>query len=424
MSGYDWKVVRIKDIGKVITGRTPPTAIKSYFGNNYPFITPADMKGDKFIVKPERGLSSQGANFLANNSLPPRSIAVSCIGWQMGKVAMISSTSFTNQQINTIIPCNSTNPDFIYYSLCTRQQELRNLGSVGTRTPILIKSTFENFQIQLPPLSTQQKIAAILSSYDDLIENNTRHIAILEEIVQSLYQEWFVRFQFPGREKNRMVASALGMIPEGWELVNLSNIAHEIRRGVNPNSIDPETPYLGLEHLPRKSIALSEWGIAGEVQSTKLIFKKGEILFGKIRPYFHKVGVAPLDGVCSSDTIVILPKSDRYYALVLCCVSSDDFVNYATKTSQGTKMPRASWDVLVKYALVMPPAPILSQFDELVREFVLNIQTLIFRNRTLRRTRDLLLPKLISGEIDVEQLKIYSNGGTYESSREPAATIS
>lgn len=301
---------------------------------------------------------------------------------------------------------------------------MRNLGSVGTRTPILIKSTFENFQIQLPPLSTQQKIAAILSSYDDLIENNTRHIAILEEIVQSLYQEWFVRFQFPGREKNRMVASALGMIPEGWELVNLSNIAHEIRRGVNPNSIDPETPYLGLEHLPRKSIALSEWGIAGEVQSTKLIFKKGEILFGKIRPYFHKVGVAPLDGVCSSDTIVILPKSDRYYALVLCCVSSDDFVNYATKTSQGTKMPRASWDVLVKYALVMPPAPILSQFDELVREFVLNIQTLIFRNRTLRRTRDLLLPKLISGEIDVEQLKIYSNGGTYESSREPAATIS
>lgn len=258
----------------------------------------------------------------------------------------------------------------------------------------------------LPTLPTQRKIAAILSAYDDLIENNTRRITILEEMAQSLYREWFVHFRFPGHEKNGMVESELGMIPEGWEVVKLGDIAQEVRRGINPDSIDPETPYFGLEHLPRKSIALSEWGTAKEVQSTKLFFQKGNILFGKIRPYFHKVGVAPLDGVCSSDAIVIVPRAEQYFAQVLCCVSSEDFVNHATQTSQGTKMPRANWEVLVKYLIVLPPQPLLDQFNELVKDVVLQIQNLIFRNRNLRKTRDLLLPRLIGGEVDVEEIKV------------------
>ena len=95
-------------------------------------------------------------------------------------------------------------------------------------------------------------------------------------MAQSLYREWFVHFRFPGHEKKRLVESELGLIPEGWEVVKLGDIAKELRRGVNPETIDPETPYFGLEHLPRKSIALSEWGNAKEVQSTKLVFKKGE----------------------------------------------------------------------------------------------------------------------------------------------------
>ena len=225
-------------------------------------------------------------------------------------------------------------------------------------------------------------------------------------MAQTLYREWFVHFRFPGHEKKSMVESALGMIPEGWKVVSLEDIAHEVRRSINPESIDPETPYLGLEHLPRKSIALADWGTAREVQSTKLIFKKGERLFGKIRPYFHKVGVAPLDGVCSSDTIVIVPRAEQYFAIVLGCVSSEDFVNYATKTSQGTKMPRANWDVLVQYQVVLPSQPIFYHFNELVKDVVLEVQNMVFRNRNLRRTRDLLLPKLISGEVDVKRLAV------------------
>lgn len=203
-----------------------------------------------------------------------------------------------------------------------------------------------------------------------------------------------------------MVESALGLIPQGWEVKTLGDLAQEVRRGVNPGEIEPNTPYIGLEHLPRRSIALSDWGTANQVQSTKLAFKKGEILFGKIRPYFHKVGVAPVDGVCSSDAIVILPRESECFSLVLGCVSSDDFVNHATQTSQGTKMPRANWDVLIKYPVVLPPAPLLSCFDGIVRDIVGQIQNMIFRNRNLRSTRDLLLPKLVSGEVAITELDI------------------
>jgi type I restriction enzyme, S subunit len=310
----------------------------------------------------------------------------------------------------------------IFNSTLGRSRVAGNL--VGVAQQHFNVNVAKEMVVNIPPLSTQRKIASILSAYDDLIENNTRRIAILEEMAQSLYREWFVHFRFPGHEKKRLVESKLGLIPEGWEVVKLGDIAQEIRRGVNPEAIDPETPYIGLEHLPRKSIALSEWGKAKEVQSTKLLFKKGEILFGKIRPYFHKVGVAPVDGVCSTDTIVIVPCAEEYFAITLCCVSSDEFVDHATQTSQGTKMPRANWDILVRYPIVLPPSPILSRFNEFVREMVMQIQNMIYRNRNLRQTRDLLLPKLISGEVDVEGLNIHIEGGTYESHSNKLAEIS
>jgi type I restriction enzyme, S subunit len=265
----------------------------------------------------------------------------------------------------------------------------------------------ETEKFDLPPLPTQRRIASILSAYDDLIENNTRRIKILEQMAQAIYREWFVEFRAPGVKLRKATpeeqkVTGKDRFPVGWKLKQLGEIAQEVRRGVQPDQIDPETPYFGLEHLPRKSIALSEWGTARQVQSTKLAFKKGEILFGKIRPYFHKVGVAPVDGVCSTDTLVIVPKSAEYFALTLACVSSEDFVTQATQTSQGTKMPRANWDVLTKYPVPIPPQPLLEQFNSLLQDSVDLIINMVYRNRNLRQTRDLLLPRLVGEEIIVE----------------------
>jgi type I restriction enzyme S subunit len=294
-------------------------------------------------------------------------------------------------------------PHYLFHWMQGRDfhEQIHKVKSLTTMADYVSLSDQRQMHITAPPLPIQRTIADILSAYDDLIENNMRRIAILEEIARTLYQEWFVNFRFPGHEQVKMVESDLGMIPEGWEAKKLGDIAQELRRSVNPELIDPETPYLGLEHLPRRSIALATWEKAQTVQSTKLLFKKGDILFGKIRPYLHKVGIATFDGVCSSDTIVIVSKQDKYKAPVLCCVSSDQFVDFASKTSQGTQMPRANWNVLTTFPVIIPPSNVLTLFDNVVESAIANITNLIFLNLNLRRTRDKLLPGLVSGEIDV-----------------------
>lgn len=265
-------------------------------------------------------------------------------------------------------------------------------------------ASVEDLEVPAPDLPTQRRIASILSAYDDLIENNTRRIAILEEMARRIFEEWFVRFRFPGHEQVKMVESELGLIPEGWSWGTLRDIAEDVRDSINPEATDPSTPYVGLEHIPRRSLGLSDWGFASEVQSTKLRFKSGDILFGKIRPYFHKVAVAPVDGVASSDAIVIRAKDHAWYSLVLATVSSDAFVAEATQSANGTKMPRANWNVLLGYKVPIPSSMVLSKFNDLMSGIVGFIRTTTLKNRNLRATRDLLLPKLISGELDVSTL--------------------
>jgi len=318
-----------------------------------------------------------------------------------GRVGIVHNNCFR------IIPIEGIDPNYVYWFLKQPAviEYAQNLAG-GVAQPDLAHDAFKSIPFRYPQYPDQQKIAAVLSAYDDLIENNTRRIKMLEEMAQAIYREWFINFRFPGQEDVRMVESELGLVPVGWEVRKLGDIAEEVRRNVEPNNLDSDTPYFGLEHIPRKSIALSDWGFAKDVQSTKHQFFKGEILFGKIRPYFHKVGVAPVDGVCSSDAIVIRPKKLEYFGLVLFCVSSEQFVSHATQTSQGTKMPRANWNVLVNYPVIIPPKPLLDKFNNVSSDMVDLIITKIFQNANLRSTRDLLLPKLIRGEIDVSGLDI------------------
>ncbi|MHB8211206.1 MAG: restriction endonuclease subunit S [Acidithiobacillus sp.] len=251
----------------------------------------------------------------------------------------------------------------------------------------------------LPPLPIQQRIAGILSAYDELIENSQRRIKILESMTRALYREWFVYFRFPGHENHPRIASPLGEIPQGWEVKKLGEIAEDMRRNVPKGQLEAPTSFVGLEHIPRRSLALDAWETVTELGSNKLEFKKGEILFGKIRPYFHKVSIAPFEGLCSADTIVIRALRPEHYAYVVACVSSDAFVAKASATANGAKMPRANWDVLKKYPVVIPKSEVADKFSALIADVIAQQQTLIFQIQNLRRTRDLLLPRLLSGQI-------------------------
>ena len=161
----------------------------------------------------------------------------------------------------------------------------------GASNPTLNRNHIHTIPVRWPPLSVQRRIAGILSAYDELIENNQRRIKILEEMARSLYREWFVHFRFPGHDKVKMVPSPLGPIPRGWEVKKLAEISEDMRRNVPKGELDGVKPYVGLEHIPRRSLTLDAWEMATDLGSNKLEFKKGEVLFGKIRPYFHKVSV-------------------------------------------------------------------------------------------------------------------------------------
>jgi type I restriction enzyme S subunit len=253
-----------------------------------------------------------------------------------------------------------------------------------------------------PPIPTQRKIAGVLSAYDELIENNKRRIALLEKLAEEIYREWFVRLRFPGHEKTKVVKG----VPSGWEIRMLGSFADEIKRGVRKKDLADDEKYVGLEHIPRRSITLKEWATADTVESNKLLFQERDILFGKIRPYLHKVALAHFSGACSSDTIVLRPKEKFYEGYLLFTVFSDTFIELATIASKGTKMPRADWGFLRKLKLTVPDEKLLKlyqgQFDPVFAQIV----NLLQANELLTISRNRLLPRLISGKLPVEHLNI------------------
>lgn len=268
------------------------------------------------------------------------------------------------------------------------------LGATVNRIPI---ATFPEFPLRLPSLPAQQRIAGVLSAYDKLIENNRRQIKLLEEAAQRLYKEWFVDLRFPGHETTPIHNG----IPEGWKRTTVGKICELIRDSSRPDDRNESTMYIGLEHMPKNSICLNMYGDVSSVTGSKLNFRKNDILFGKIRPYFHKVGFAQCNGVTSTDTLVMRAKPNCF-GLLLEIVSSDAYVAYATATSKtGTKMPRADWNAMSAYELLEPSARVLAQFDGFVKQITDEIMNLSDQIVAAHEARNRLLPKLMSGEIEV-----------------------
>ena len=265
----------------------------------------------------------------------------------------------------------------------------------------LNQAIIERIEFPFPPLEIQQRIAAILGAYDDLIEVNRRRVAVLEEMARVLFEEWFVRFRFPGHKDVPIVVTPDGPLPEGWEWRPFSSLAQEVRETVAPSEVDSYTRYVGLEHLPRRSTTLADCGQAGEVGSTKARFRRGDILFGKIRPYFHKVAWARFDGIASTDAIIWRP-TDGHAARALAVASSDAFVAHSVQTSNGTKMPRANSKVLAAYRCAQSNLGIEETYESVAMPLIEQAATLQTANEKLAASRDLLLPRLISGQLSVE----------------------
>ena len=313
---------------------------------------------------------------------------------------------------------------FLYYCIASWPfVDFANAGSEGTRMPRAKWEYVSRYKILLPSLSEQRAIAHILGTLDDKIELNRRMNETLEEMARAIFKSWFVDFD-PVRAKmdgswrrgeslpgmpaemydlfpSRLVDSELGEIPDGWGMGCLADIADFPRRGVSPSALPEDTLYIGLEHMPRHSIALTQWENARKITSNKSMFNKGELLFGKLRPYFHKVGIAPIDGICSTDIVVLAPKLNSWSVFTLLSISTDEFVGYTDRTSTGTRMPRTSWKTMSNYKICLPPNKVIKIFQNITQTMIDRIVANIHESRTLSDLRDTLLPKLISGELRV-----------------------
>ena len=356
-------------------------------------------------------------------------------------------TTFESSIIRARPESGSASSLFLYYFFNSPRGRYQ-LGTILRQVAVsgITGSDLVKLKLPLPPLTIQRRIAHILGTLDDKIELNRRMNRTLEKMAAAMFKSWFIDFdpvrRNAARARNqpsppaplpvgegwptgrgegsveafdRMFPDAFdnsdrGPIPRGWKVGSLGDVANSPRRGVNPSDVPPTTPYIGLEHMPRRCIALDAWGRAEDVASGKSQFKQGEILFGKLRPYFHKVGIAPMDGVCSTDIVVVTPKSQDWHGYVLSLVSSKAFVDYTDSHSAGTKMPRTNWKDMSRYPLALPPQCLAKAFQNRVADCHRRIMLNVRQNRRLAGLRDTLLPKLMSGEIAVPAAEAVTEG--------------
>ena len=402
----NWREGILTDLGTVSRGRSRhrPRNDPILFGGSYPFFQTGDVK------KATLWLDNYWATYndvgLEQSKLWPSRTLCITIAANIADSAILGIPGcFPDSIVGFTVDDSVADVRFVKYMLDHIQQRFQGI-SRGTTQDNLSLEKLLSVNFRYPPLRAQRKIGTILSTYDDLIENNRRRIKILGEMAQRIYREWFIDFEYPGHDIVPLVESKLGPIPRDWRWVRMGDILEDVRDSVQPSRVEPGTAYLGLEHFPERSIAIQEWGVAFDAKSTKLRYRPSDILFGKIRPYFHKVGRAPVEGICSTDVIVLRPRGEAVASLALAVASSDAFVRHAVQTSQGTKMPRADWKVLREYPVAIPPLELTTRLGLILDDMTAPLRHLVLAIRNLRATRDLLLPQLVSGEIDVEDLNV------------------
>ncbi|MCB4810974.1 restriction endonuclease subunit S [Methylovorus menthalis] len=262
----------------------------------------------------------------------------------------------------------------------------------------------------LPTISIQRRIASILSAYDDLIENNMRRIAIFEEMARRIYEEWFVRFRFPGHELVKMVKSELGLIPEGWTTAPLSGLV-TTQYGYTESTQDTPIGPKFLRGMDINKQTYIDWSAVpycpiSDANLPKFRLSKGDVLVIRMADP-GKVGIVEKDvSAVFASYLVRLRIIDQRLApyFLFYFLRSDRYQGYITGASTGTTRKSASAPVITGIDVILPPPEIMERFVEQVFLIRSLLNKLLEKNANLRATRDLLLPKLISGELDVSTL--------------------
>ena len=378
----DWPTKTIKNLGRVVTGKTPPKINPEYFDGDELFISPKDLDWDQLYVR-ETGtrITTKALEKFRNQVIPRNTVLFTSLSFAFGKMGITSKPSLTNQQINSVIVNENHHFRFVYYLLKLYKSIIFSYNS-GIDTPIVPKSVFEGIEVRCPDLKVQKKIAAILSAYDDLIENNKRRIVLLEKMAEEIYREWFVRMRFPGHEKVKFVKG----VPEGWEIKRLGEIL-ELCYG---KALKEE------DRIPGEFDVYGSSGIVG-THSQALVREPGIIVGRKGNVgsvHWADRGFFPID-------TVYFVKSDLNNSYLFFLLQSMNFIN------NDAAVPGLNRKQAYSNQLFSPPKHLIAEFARLVDPQFEMKQNIVKQNDSLARSRDMFLPRLISGKLSVEDLDIH-----------------
>jgi type I restriction enzyme S subunit len=397
--------VAISDLGRVVTGKTPSTKNAAFFDGEYQFVTPSDLDWKTYYCHTtERTVTDDARKSHLNQFIPSDAVMVTCIGNTIGKCGLSVSDCLTNQQINTIIPSGGIDPRFVYYLLVHNTDTIRGVGlGGGSATPILNKTSFSKIKLRVPPQNQWGNIASTLSAYDDLIENNRRRIQLLEQAARLLYKEWFVHLRFPGHEHTQIIDG----VPEGWEKKKIAEVCETIGGGtpstkvseywdgditwVVPSDITNNNSLI----LLKSERKITEKGL--RESSAKLVPAESILMTSRASVGFF----ALMDHeVCTNQGFInIVPHDNQSRMYLLFNLLSR--VNEIRSNAKGTTYPEISKGRFREMDITIPSKILMEQFGEIAYDVIRQVRCLMRSNMNLTKARDLLLPKLMNGEVAV-----------------------
>ncbi len=380
-----------------------------YVSDGVPVVMPKDIREGKISSESIAQINEDNAKRLAQHRLKAGDIVYGRRG-DIGRQAIITEREAGwlcgTGCLRLSLGERVIDPTFLHYYLRDHSviKWIAN-QAIGATLPNLNTSILRSVPVKYPDLRAQREIAGVLSAYDELIENNTRRIKILEKMAHSIYREWFVHFRFPGREVVKSVDSRLGEVPEGWEVKKVTEAV-----SVNPRTPvqrETEKAHVSMDSLATNSMLIGDVSLRTGNNGSK--FKNADTLFARITPCLENGKTAFVqflssdsDVAIGSTEFIVLRSKTLCPEYVYLMARSNEFRDNAIKSMSGaTGRQRVQEECFEKFLIAQPDGETLRSFQEITKPMFKLILNLAMRNANLRRTRDLLLPGLLSGEIAV-----------------------
>lgn len=396
-----WTSTRVSEMADIISGGTPKTEIAEYWNGDIPWLSVKDFSGDsKRVYSSEKSITELGLNNSATQLLYPGDIIISARG-TIGEVAQIGKTMAFNQSCYGLRAKEGYSANFLYYVLKYQVKYLKAVANGAVFDTIILK-TFDKMKSDIPELPVQEKIASILSHYDDLLEANNRRIELLEQTAQELYKEWFVRFRFPGYE----IAKFENGLPEGWQIKRMNDFCY-----VTDGTHDTPKPVdTGVSLVTGKCIStgfidfnaaynISEADHEGIKKRSGL--KSGDILFSNIGTVGNCCIVDYDREFSVKNVIIFKPATMRDTAYLYYWMTSSVMQEIFGSQTNGASQQFVGLTFMRRYKLLVPKDDILEAFADKVLSIVEQKRLLHHKNLNLVAQRDMLLPRLMSGKLEV-----------------------